>query len=377
MDPSQNQLSVARTDDNTLQLELKGTWSLKTGIPSSDTIAHQLKEASQVRHVTFNTEHLGDWDNGLLVFLRHLKGACSDADVSLNDQGLPEGVRGLLSLATAVPVRDTGGGTEDDSLLSRIGDVSVGISRSGGDMVGFLGEVTQSLGRLARGKAHFRRVDLMVQLQEAGAEALPIVTLINFLIGVIIAFVGAIQLQQFGAEIFVADLVGIAMVREMAPMMTAIIVAGRSGAAFAAQLGTMTVNEEIDALTTAGFSPIDFLVLPRILGLGLMVPLLVLYADFVGILGGATVASLVLDITWSQYFQQSISVLNAGQFALGLIKATIYGVLVALAGCLYGIRSGRNASAVGKATTSAVVLGIVLIISASAITTVIYTILGL
>jgi phospholipid/cholesterol/gamma-HCH transport system permease protein len=213
-------------------------------------------------------------------------------------------------------------------------------------------------------------------IEEAGAQALPIVTLINFLVGIILAFVGAIQLQAFGAEIYVADLVAIAIVREMGPMMTAIIVAGRSGAAYAAHIGTMVVNEEVDALKTMGISPIDFLVTPRIFALSLMMPLLALYADFIGILGGALVGQSILNLPFRLYYTQTIAALNPTHFLLGLIKAGIYGSLVAIAGCLTGIHSGRSAAAVGASTTRAVVNSIVLIIVASAVTTIIYSLFG-
>jgi len=195
-------------------------------------------------------------------------------------------------------------------------------------------------------------------------------------VGVILAFVGSIQLKQFGAELWVANLVAIAVTREMGSMMTAIIMSGRTGAAFAAELGTMTVNEEIDALRTTGVSPFDFLVLPRVLALTLMMPLLALFADFVGILGGLFVGLTVLNISMSQYVAQTLDSLTPMSFYLGLIKACVYGVLVAGAGCLQGMQSGRSASAVGLAVTSAVVTGIVLVIVASAILTVVYTVLG-
>jgi len=287
-------------------------------------------------------------------------------------------VQTLLHLATAVPEqKHTGRDDFDDSLLSRVGSISIGVTATAGEFFEFIGEAFLSFLRLLRGKARFRRVDLWLLLQETGAHALPIVTLINFLIGVILGFVGAIQLSQFGAQIYVANLVGIAMTREMAPMMTAIILAGRSGASFAAQLGTMTVNEEVDALKTMGFSPMDFLVLPRMLALGLMVPLLVLYADFLGILGGAVVGISMLDLSFTQYMEQTRLALTPMHFALGLIKGSIYGILVAIAGCYQGIKCGRSASAVGAATTAAVVNGIIYIVVASAITTIIYSMLGL
>jgi phospholipid/cholesterol/gamma-HCH transport system permease protein len=244
------------------------------------------------------------------------------------------------------------------------------------ESIAFLGEFTQSLGRFVRGKANYQRSDLWVTIQESGAEALPIVTLISFLLGIIFAFVGVIQLERFGAGIFVADLVALGMVREMGPIMTGIIMAGRTGAAFAARLGTMRVNEEIDALTTLGLDPMDFLVLPRVLALVLMLPLLVLYANVVGILGGMAVALTMLDVSVAQYWVQTQSSLTLASLMTGLIKALVYGIVVALAGCRNGLECGGSAQAVGLATTSAVVSAIVWIIVTASILTVIYITLG-
>jgi len=199
---------------------------------------------------------------------------------------------------------------------------------------------------------------------------------VSFLVGLILAFIGAIQLQQFGAQIFVADLVGLGMAREMGAMMTAIIMAGRTGASFAAQLGTMTANEEVDALKTMGISPIEFLVLPRLLALTLMMPLLSLYSNLMGIVGGAVVGVGMLDLGVVSYFDETRNALSLSDFGAGLIKAVVYGSLVAFSGCLRGMQCGRSASAVGAATTSAVVTSIVLIVIASGIINVIDHIIG-
>lgn len=320
---------------------------------------------------------MGEWDSGLLTFLKKIYEICDEKSVAVASDGLPSGIRGLLELATAVAKRETGREAGEDDLLTRVGNTTLEMKTSAGEMVGFLGEAFLSFLRLLTGKARFRRSDFWLLVQEAGAQALPIVLLINFLLGIIMAFVGSVQLKQFGAEIFVANLVAIAMVREMGPMMTAIIMAGRSGASFAAQLGTMTVNEEVDALKTSGFNPIDYLVLPRLLALAVMMPLLTLFADFIGMAGGLAVGVGMLDLSFIQYIEQTRTALSPKHFGLGLIKASIYGILVAIAGCMHGIQSGRNASAVGQATTSAVVYGIVFIIVSCAITTIIYSILGL
>jgi phospholipid/cholesterol/gamma-HCH transport system permease protein len=216
-----------------------------------------------------------------------------------------------------------------------------------------------------------------VTIQEAGPEALGIVSLMSFLVGVILAYVGAVQLRRFGAEIYVADLVSIAMARQMGPLMTGIIMAGRTGAAYAAQLGTMRVNEEIDAVQTMGISPVEFLVLPRMLGLIIMMPLLTVYADVVGILAGAVVAAGMLDIGFLPYWSRTWAAVDLTDFVVGMISASIFGVLVAVSGCLRGMQSGRSSAAVGLAATSAAVTGIVLIVTADATLTVIYDALGL
>jgi len=237
--------------------------------------------------------------------------------------------------------------------------------------------VTIALGRFMVGRARYRRVDLMVAIQDCGANAFGIVTLISFLVGTILAFMGAVQLEQFGASIFVADLVGIGMARDMGAMMTAIIMAGRTGAAFAAQLGTMKVTQEIDALTTMGISPIEFLVLPRVLALILMMPLLCFYSDLMGMLGGAAVGSGVLGLSFTTYFRETFHAVTLGDVLGGVFKSSVYGVIIAISGCLRGFQCGNNSSAVGDAATSAVVTGIVFIVVACGAFALVFNILGI
>jgi len=232
-------------------------------------------------------------------------------------------------------------------------------------------------GRMLRGKARFRRSDLLEIVKTSGADALPIVTLISLLVGLILAFVGAVQLKLFGAEIYVASMVGISMVRVMGAFMTGIIMAGRTGAAFAAELGTMQVNEEIDALQTLGISPMEFLVLPRMVALCLMMPLLCVYADLMGILGGFIVGVSMLDISPMEYYNQTVESLTILNLWIGIFHGFVFGILIALSGCLRGMKCGRSASAVGTAATSAVVIGIVSIVVATAIITIACNVLGI
>jgi phospholipid/cholesterol/gamma-HCH transport system permease protein len=267
-------------------------------------------------------------------------------------------------------------GQDDPHLLEQLGEATLESTRSFESALGFIGLVILASGRYLSGRARFRLVDLSLLFRQAGWDALPVVSLINLLVGMILAFVGAAQLQAYGATIYVADLVSIAMVRDLAAIMTAIVMAGRSGAAYAAQIGTMNASQEIDALHTLGIDPVDFLVLPRMLALTMMVPLLTLYGDFMGILGGGLVSSGMIGLSPTTYVEQARSALTIGLFAGGVFKAGVYGALVAFAGCLQGLQAERSAEGVGAATTKAVVWSVVLIIAAAGSFAVIFYVLG-
>jgi len=370
-------LEYGRASDGTLRLALGGDWRLARGIPAPADVIAEIEKSPLPGKVIFETGVLAGWDSGLLTFLLAVLSRCTQLGVEVDRHGLPEGVRRLLALATAVPARPARRSPEPEPVLARVGDAAIRSWTACGDMLTFIGEAFLSLLRLCAGKVRFRRSDFLLVVQDCGARSLPIVALINLLVGLILAFVGAIQLRRFGAQIYVADLVGIGMLRDIAPIMTGIIVTGRTGASFAAQLGTMEANEEIDALRTLGIPPMDFLVLPRLLALSLMMPLLCLYADLTGIAGGLIVAGSMLDVSPIQYLLETKNAVRLNDLFLGLFMSAVFGVLVALAGCLRGVRSGRSASAVGEATTSAVVTGIVSIVVATAIITAISYVLGI
>jgi phospholipid/cholesterol/gamma-HCH transport system permease protein len=357
-------------------LRLSGSWRMQDHLPSPAEVETQLASAPSARQLSFDAREVSAWDTGLLVFILKVLDAGTARGLTVDRAGLPEGVRKLLDLAAAVPERDTKRGVTSQPFLARLGRSAMAAWSGAREMVTFVGEATLALSRAAVGRARFRRVDLMLNIQEAGANALGIVSLISFLIGLILAFVGAIQLRQFGAQIYIADLVAIGMAREMGAMMAAIIMAGRTGAAYAAQLGTMRVNEEIDALSTMGISPFEFLVVPRMLGLILMMPLLTIYANLVGIAGGAVVGVGMLKVGIIPYWNHTWSAATLADFSAGLIKSVVFGVLIAIAGCLRGMQCGRSSAAVGLAATSAVVTGIVFIIVSDAILTVVYDAIG-
>lgn len=245
--------------------------------------------------------------------------------------------------------------------------------------LGFLGELLQAAGRVAGdlfrrrhgdgARSHLRGIDLLAQLDQAGPRSLPIVSLVSGLVGVILAYMGAVQLQRFGAQSFIADLVAIGAVREVAALMTGVILSGRIGAAYAAQLGSMQANEEIDALRALGVDPMEHLVLPRVLALLLMAPLLTAYAALVAVAAGGFVAAAVFGVPMEQYGYKVLQALTLPHVLVGLAKGTVYGLLVALAGCRQGLHAGRSAQAVGQAVTSSVVQAIVwIVVAASAMT---------
>ena len=354
-----NEVTFSTTPDEGLVVRIAGDWRLSGHLPTTAEADRHV--AAHPRRVAFDTSALGPWDSSLLTFLGKVTASCAEQQIEVDRSGLPTGVQRLLALAEAVPERKGARvGEVDESALERIGRATLSTTQSLGEFVGFIGSAAIATARLLVGRARYRRSDLWMLIQQAGAEALPIVTLISFLVGLILAFVGAIQLQQFGASIYVANLVGIAMVRDMGAMMTGIVMAGRTGASYAAQLGSMKVTQETDALATMGISPLEFLVLPRMLALFLMMPLLCLYSDFVGMLGGAAVGTGLLHLQPITYYQQTASAVKLGAVAGGVFKASVYGVLIALSGCLRGMQCGNSSSAVGEATTSAVVTSIVL-----------------
>lgn len=307
-------------------------------------------------------------DSRLLAWVFTVAKECSQRGMELSFESMPEQITRQLALALSVPERK-GAKREwrKDTVLAVIGKGAVHIRADLQGWLTFVGELLVSLWNFARRRARVPTRDIWKVIDECGPGALPIVTLISTLVGVILAFIGAQQLRQFGAQIFVANLVSVAMLREMGAVMAGVIMAGRTGAAFAAQLGTMQVNEEIDALKTFGISPMQYLVVPRVLALVVMMPLLCLYADMLGIVGGAVVSSLTLDISLVQYFNQAATAVHLSDVWLGVLKSCVFGVLIAIAGCLSGIRCGRSASAVGVAVTSAVVSGIVAIVLSDAL----------
>jgi phospholipid/cholesterol/gamma-HCH transport system permease protein len=362
--------------DGSRVVTLSGAWVRAADRPGADTLTRELS-AAPAHRVSFADAALTEWDSTLLAFLLRVRAECLRAGIEVDLGGLGQGLQTLVRLATAVPERDPQrGGPIAATPVHHLGQLTIESGQQLAATVGFVGECALAVANACRGRARYRGADVLQGLYACGPDALGIISLIAFLVGLILAFVGALQLRLFGAQIYVADLVGVAMVRELAAVMTGVVMAGRSGAAFAAQIGTMQVNDEVDAFRTMGIDPVEFLVLPRLLALTLMMPLLCLYADVLGLLGGAVVGVGMLDLDLARYWHQTRSAVTLNHVAVGVTMGTVFGVLVALAGCRCGMQCGRSSLEVGRAATRAVVTGIVWIVVATAIMTVLCDVLG-
>jgi phospholipid/cholesterol/gamma-HCH transport system permease protein len=360
-----------------LVLRLSGRWVLSERRPELLDVLAGIDAAADHDSMHFDVDDLQVWNTGLLIFVR----ACQDwahkqgLVCHLND--LPAGVQNLVALSRAVAKNESAPDAQLRGWLAGVGELSLGMLDGLMRFFVFTGELVLDLLSFIAGRAQMRRKDFLFILQSTGVMAVPIVALLSFLTGLIIAFIGVIQLQKFAADIYVADLVGLAMTRELAAVMAGVIMAGRTGAAFAAQIGSMKVNEEIDALTTFGISPMQFLVLPRVIAMVLMMPLLCVCANIVSILGGMVVATTISDVSVTQYLNQIDYAVSTTDFAVGVSKSAVFGLIIAMAGCYRGLHCGKDASAVGLAATSAVVTSITWIVVADAVFAVMFHILGI
>lgn len=361
-------------------LRLTGDWvARETGVRSPVEARHILDEAGEGT-LRVDAGSLGQWDSALIAFLKTLREAAvarPSPVLKIDESGVPDAARRLLALASAGAPEATRAEPPHRSLATRVGEAFFD-ARSNMMAVATLVGESALLGTAAFAhRTRTRAVDVLQLIRAAGPGALAIVAIVNALIGAIIAFVGAVELQRFGAGLYIADLVGIAIVRELAAIATAIVMAGRTGGAYAAQLATMQGNEEIDALNVLGIPVFDFLVLPRIAALVTMMPLLYLYGCALGLLGGWIVSTMTLDLTSASFLEELRGAVAGRQFAIGMAKSIVFGALIAMAGCNIGLRAGRSAADVGNAATSAVVAGIVWIIALDAVFAVCTNALGI
>ena len=362
--------------DNTLIIRFSGDF---TGFDQDKSPLFTLAEAPKIKEIVFDCQNLKKWDSTLVVILHQISliARRRKDTPSLDFSSLPDNLKHLLDLALSVNRNPNKKSLKRFPFFEAVGEKALFYKKIISKGLGFIAQCVSSLVQMLKGKAIFRKVDFLFALEACSYKALGIVSLVSFMVGLILAFVGAIQLQLFGVEIYVASLVAIGMTRIMGAIMAGIVMSGRTGASYAATLGTMQVNEEIDALRTMGIPVTDFLVLPRITSLILTMPLLTMLSDFMGMLGGAFVGIFMLDISPNEYFKYTFDALNMRNFTLGLFHGLVYGVIIALCGCYYGINCGKNADSVGLATTKSVVASIVWMIVITGVLTVVIEGLGL
>lgn len=352
-------------------VHLSGSWEITGDRPVwQDAVGDQKPTALSV-----DIGNVADWDSSLLLFVFEVQQWCAASGVDFDAESLPPRIRELLGQFKEARGKDKPV-DRSTNLFEFVGRAVFDVWDKTHQISNFVGECTLAAVRLFKRPDKFQWRDCIAEMQQCGALALPIVGLISALVGLTLAYTAAVLLRQFGADIYVADFVGLVMVREMGPMMTAIVLSGRTGAAFAATLGNMKAGEEIDALETLGIRSVDFLVLPRLLALALMMPLLTLYSNALGMIGGMLVAMGILDIPSTAYWIEMQTAVDLSDITTGVIKAVSFGVIVGLSGCLRGLHSERSAIGVGRATTSAVVTAILLLVVADAVYAVIFNMLG-
>ncbi len=359
-----------------LQLRLSGDYIAY----NDDAAVTQLFKAAaspNVKKLVVEGAQLGRWDSTLAVILFELVKKTRLRQIEFAPQNMPQNLLQLVELALSVDRKPEQKQVVSEPFLEAVGGKTLAVFAAIKKGLHFIRQTLGSVGRFFSGFAVMRRVDWLFALEDCSYKAVGIVSLVSFMVGLILAFVGAIQLKTFGAQIYVASLVAIGMTRIMGAIMVGVVMAGRTGAAYAATIGTMQVNEEIDALKTMGIPVTDFLVLPRIMALTITMPLLVILADFMGIVGGAAVGVGMLNISAEEYWNYSINALDMDNFLVGLFHGLVFGVIISICGCYYGIFCGRNADSVGKATTQAVVSAIVWMIVATGIITWIFEVLGI
>lgn len=362
--------------DGRLTLTLSGSLSVKT-VAGLWPEVHRRLSARGIRQVSVDGCGIDYCDGAGAALLLYIRRRAQEFGTGVEFAGLSDSVAAQLALYPdrfGEPVLRHKRNTQE--LIEEIGRTFMETLAGIGEHIAFLGELASGLIKTVLHPAGLRLRDFLVVAETSGAQALPIIAMLGFLVGLIMAFQGAVLMKQFGAEIYIADFVGISVVRELGPLITAVIMAGRTGSAFAAEIGTMKVNEEIDALRTMGLDPVRFLVVPRVTAATLSTPLLAVMTNLFGMAGGAVVM-LSLGFPLITYVNRLFSAVRITDLTGGLIKALVFGLLITSAGCLCGLRTGEGASAVGRSTTRAVVSSISLIVIADGLFAVLFYFLGI
>jgi phospholipid/cholesterol/gamma-HCH transport system permease protein len=374
--PRQAGLDSRRVGER-LELRPSGSWTTRALAPLEARLA--ALSGQPATEVSLDLSDVSALDTAGALLVLHCIKALEQRGAKVAIEGADEVQRALLDTVARHDVPTPAPGRPESPIAAvviHVGRVCFILAGEARAMVGFLGHTLIVFGRALLQPRRIRVTALVSHMERTGLDALPIVGLISFLIGVVLAYQGADQLARFGAQIYTVNLVGIGVLREMGIILTAIMVAGRSGSAFTAQIGTMQVNEEIDAMRTIGLDPMDMLVIPRVLALVLVLPLLTFYADILGIAGGAVMAMLVLDISAVQFIRQLNTAVPIWAFWVGIIKAPIFAFIIGMVGCYEGFRVTRSAESVGLRTTAAVVKSIFLVIVLDALFSILFSVLG-
>jgi phospholipid/cholesterol/gamma-HCH transport system permease protein len=349
----------------TLELSLRGDWSVRDEGSRESTPA-RLLEHPDVRTVAFDTSELGSWDSSLLIFLSSLRAASARHHVDFDESGLPAATRRLLELLRTEP-SSAAATRAPVGVAERVGEWALARWSDGAALATLSGDALLRAVPALRRKVRTRAGDILNLVYNTSAAALPMVALVNILVGAIVAFVGGIQLRRLGAEVYVSNLIGVTEVREMAPLITAIVMSGRTGSAYAAEISAMRGTEEIDALRALGIPIFDYLVFPRLTALGAMMPFLCTYAGALGILGGLAVAVCIMNMSTGVFMSHLLDAVTGVDIVLGLTKSIAFASWIALASCRIGLGAGRSAMDVGRAATAAAVSGIVGVIALDAL----------
>lgn len=365
----QNKIDITQTEKNALTVTINGE-VINQNIENPLVVLHDLLKP-EIKKIHFNGKNLKNWDSSLLLLVYEIRSLCTEKNINCDISALPQNLQDLIALAFAVDRKPTHDAGDNLSVVENIGKHTIGILHKISNVLDFVGSVCQGIGRAISFRSVMRKIDFWAALEDCGPKAVGIVCLISFLVGLILAFVGAVQLQIFGAQIYVASLVTIGMCRIMGAIMAGIIMAGRTGSSYAASIGTMQVNEELDALQTMGLSRVDFLVLPRLFAMLIAMPLLTMIADFSGILGGAFIGIFMMDLPYQEYWKYALNSFHLNNFLVGVFHGFCFGIIISMCGCYSGLTCGRNADSVGKATTQSVVFAIVWMIVVTGIITLI------
>ena len=368
----------AETSPTSARIELGGQITIDDAAALWKRISETLTHVEGLLRLEVDLSRIVRIDGACMALLVQFRTDLRDRKIGCEFVGGSAEVRRIVDLyGGRRKVRHKRAKRRPRNAIAQVGTATLNVISEAKQILDFLGRLVASTWHVLKHPKSLNLRDVGLTIERAGADAAPIVLLINFLMGFVMAYQSAAQLKQFGASIYVADLVGVSMTRELGPLMMAIIICGRSGAAFAAELGTMTVSEEVDALRTLGFLPLPFLVIPRMLGLILLAPILVLMADAIGILGGALVASLTLDITPGSFLIQLQSAVKASDILSGMIKGTVFCAAIALISCQQGLATTGGAEGVGRRTTSAVVSILFTLILLDALFTVVLGVFGI